>query len=157
LIYEWTGYTWKLAFESSGNSTSETFGEAVTILSADGSFVAAGGPGHGGGSGIIRVYQRQQGKFASFGLPIVGEGSEALGAALSVTGSIDNTGLPVVLAGTRSGAVKTFSFSTAANAWEQRIEVAATSVETSPAVSGSATLGLMAAGKQGVVDFYTLS
>jgi hypothetical protein len=156
-IYEWTGLAWSLTFTSSGNSMDERFGESVAILSSDGGFVAAGAPGYSGGSGIIRVFRRQQKTYTSFGPPIVGEEIEALGTALGVTGSVDDTGVPVVLAGTSSGAIKTFSFNTATNAWEQRIEVTITSVDASPAVSGSTALGLMVAGKEGIVDLYSLS
>jgi hypothetical protein len=156
-IYAWNGSAWNAAFSRRGNSTTERLGTSVAVLSYDGGFVAVGGPGYGGGSGVIRVYQRQQQGFAPYGVPLVGEGSDALGEVSSLSGSIDSSGTPTILAGSSSGAIKTLRYNAETSSWNETVEMVATSLGDNPSLGGSTSLGVMVAGRAGVANIYALS
>jgi hypothetical protein len=156
-IYAWNGSAWSPEFSRRGNSTTEQLGTSVAVLSYDGGFIAVGGPGSGGGSGVIRVYQRRQQGFAPFGVPLVGEAGESLGGVASLSGSIDGSGTPTILAGTSSGAIKTLRFNAETSSWNETVEVLTTSIGTHPSLGGSTSLGLMVAGRDGVANIYALS
>jgi hypothetical protein len=156
-IYAWNGSAWNAEFARRGNSTTERLGTSVAVLSYDGGFVAVGGPGYGGGSGVIRVYQRQQQGFAPYGAPLVGEGGDGLGEVSSLSGSIDSSGTPTILAGSSSGAIKTLRYSAETSSWNETVEMVTTSLGDNPSLGGSTSLGLMVAGRAGVANIYALS
>ena len=57
-LYVWSGSDWNLVSLIDASVGGEAFGSSVQVLSSDGQYVAAGGPGFYSDAGIIRVYAR---------------------------------------------------------------------------------------------------
>jgi hypothetical protein len=149
-VYTWDGADWTQISKVSGEG-SDALGESVMLLSSDdGSVVAAGGPGHNGGSGIIRVYQLQGGSYVPMGRSIIGEAGDRLGSHKSLSGSAD-----AVIAGTAGGSVKTFIYDS--GIWSQNAQVVSTGANAGVSLSGSTTLGSFVAGTSGDVQVYSMA
>ena len=108
-IYNWNGTEWTLISQIASSSPGEAFGSSVLVLSENGQYIAAGGPGYDGYAGVIRVYQRIIGTnhYELLG-SITGNPGDSLGLGGSLAGTA--TPYPVILAATQSGWVKRFVF-----------------------------------------------
>lgn len=151
-IYQWSGSDWTVVSSFNGESSSESLGSSVTVLSSDGSGsrVAAGGFGYDSGKGVIRVYEIQNGAYSALGSPIVGNASESLGASMSLAGSGDS-----ILGSTATGSVRSFQY----NGVDWQYDVippVATGFNSVPAVSGSRAFGNFVAGRNNQVNIYSL-
>lgn len=151
MAYSWSSNRWLPLESISGQSSLEAFGTSVKILKSDGSLIAVGGPGYDAGRGVIRAYEIQSGAWVQLGSDIIGESGDALGGINSISGSD-----AVILAGTTSGAVKTFGYNTTLGDWEVLLPTVQTGLVSTPALSGSSSLLSFVAGSQNKVAIYTL-
>ena len=83
--YRWNQWkrAWVNIFVTSGE-TGEAFGSSVAIVVDDGSTIAVGGPAHGDGRGVVRVYSQSSSgdSFSQIGNDIVGSDGERIGTTL---------------------------------------------------------------------------
>lgn len=124
-LYYWLDTKWQLLAVLRGQDSNEAFGSSVSVLSANGDFVAVGGPGFANGAGRVAVYQLDptSGRYNQLGPDIVGvTPQDGIGYAESaISGGIGPTG-PVVVLATQQGQVQRYDYSRNANQWEQRYD-----------------------------------
>jgi hypothetical protein len=132
-VYGWDGTQWRRANVISADGTQgEAFGSSVQVLSADGLYVAAGGPGFRSGRGIIRVYRRSSLDGYDLIGEIVGQATDLLGERGTLAGT-DTPNL-TIYASTASGAIKRFEYDTESGEFEERTIVADAELKASPAL-----------------------
>ena len=119
---------WRMRLPLPGLTSDENFGTSVAIISEEGETVAIGAPNYDGGSGVVRVYQRDASNlllplWKQLGPDIVGSRADRLGTTLC---GRDGR----VFAGTDNRSFKVYNYDSVASEWVE------TAVETgSPVVS----------------------
>lgn len=138
VIYTWNGSRWAILDTFYGDFSGDEFGTSVKMLDDDGRFIAAGGPGANGGSGLVRVFRRRQDNSYAPLTPITGNGGEALGSKDSIAGSYDGQTL-TVLASTATGLVHRFDYNQDTRAWDELTTPLNTGLAFTPPLAGTAS------------------
>jgi hypothetical protein len=132
----WEGSQWRNVNVASAIGTAgESFGSSVKVLSDDGLYIAAGGPGFSGGNGVIRVYKRNT--FNNYDLVGAIEGGP--GDSLGDYGSLSGTATPnpILLASTASGLIRRLEYDTGSSSF---VEIPNTALNVG--IQHNATLAL---------------
>jgi hypothetical protein len=161
-VYQWIGDEWLSVATFAGSEAGEGFGTSVKVLSDDGQYIAAGGPGFGGNQGVIRVYKRKGGfpydllkggtslHYELLG-EIQGDPGDALGDQESLAGMA--TPGPVLFASTGGGLVKRFEYDDESQSFVESASPLSVTFAESPALDASSPSSVVAGGRNEVGTF----